>query len=229
MSTSLWRCRIISNTYNNVLMYNTGLLTCRFPTDPYDRYWYPEGTDSAYLNKTTAPLKRLSTTTAIGDSQYLLYERSIVPVPQAVLQTAVATEHGTFVCNYLSPLKDETVALPFPILHFAELDPAANVTSRVFAIQIWPWYNPPYWPVENTFNITLTKPQGFQWDFWWFEPFASSAAGPTTVFTMEPTSVSAWGPILNALEVFAISDPAVAKTVDRDGETCCSDAHRLLL
>ena len=150
---------------------------------------------------------------------YELFKRSIIPAPQAVLQTAVATEYGTFVCNYLSPFKEETVALPFPILHFAELDAAANVTSRVFVMQIWPWFKASDWETENPFNITPSSPRAYQWDYWWFEPWATSTAGPTTVFSMEATAASAWGPILNALEVFALSqDPAVAKTVDRDGE-----------
>ena len=148
-----------------------------------------------------------------------MFNRSIFPAPQVVLQTAVATEHGTFTCNFLSPLKDATVTIPFPILHFAELDPAANYTSRVLVIQIWQ-YSPANWPTENTFNVTPTSPGPYHWDYWWFGAQTDSALGPNTVFNMEPAPVSAWGPILNALEVFAVStDPAVAKTVDRDGET----------
>jgi hypothetical protein len=172
------------------------------------------------LKNTTSRLKKLSTTKPIGDI-YDMCNRSIFPAPQAVLQTAVATDSGTFTCNFLSPSTNETVALPFPILHFAELDPAAKVTSRVFVIQIWPCACASRsWPTENPFNITPSSPQGYLWDYQWFDPNPDTPVlGPTTVFNMVPTPVSTWGPILNALEVFAILDPAVAKTVDRDGET----------
>ena len=188
-----------------------GFETCRYPTDPYDRYWYPEGVDSSYLNTTTSPLKELNSTHSI-DTPYS-YSGSYYPAPIAVLQTAVATVSGTLSTHYLPPDINQTVTLPFPILHFVELDPNANLTSREFEIQIPPWVS----TYENTYNITPDHPSAFEYDFWTFHE-TDYSVGPTSTFDLIPTATSVWGPILNALEVFAVSDPATSKTVERDCE-----------
>ena len=191
-----------------------GFETCRYPTDPYDRYWYPEGVGSSYLNTTTSPLKELNSTHSIHNSYS--YSGSYYPAPIAVLQTAVATVSGTLSAHYLSPDINQTVVNPFPILHFVELDPNANMTSREFNMNMSSnVYS--YFQYENTYNITADHPSAFEYDFWWYT-MPDSFIGPTSTFDLVPTATSVWGPILNALEVFAVSDPATSKTVERDCE-----------
>ena len=188
-----------------------GFGACRYPTDPYDRYWYPEGVGSSYLNTTTSPLKELTSTHSISNPYS--FSGSDYPAPIAVLQTAVATVSGTLSIHYLPPGTNQTVKLPFSILHFVELDPNANLTSREFDIQIPSWVS----TYENTYNITPDHPSAFEYDVKTFQE-TDYSMGPTSTFDLIPTATSIWGPILNALEVFAVSDPATSKTVERDCE-----------
>jgi hypothetical protein len=97
---------------------------CRFPDDSFDRYWFPEGVNSKFVNISTTPLQSLSNVSVIIDGAVWSYP------PPAVLETALTTT------NSMRISFPDTISEGYLGLYFAELDPTANNYSRQFEIKI---------------------------------------------------------------------------------------------
>jgi hypothetical protein len=97
---------------------------CRYPDDSFDRYWFPEGVNSTFVNISTTPLQSLSNVSVIIDGVVTSYP------PRAVLETALTTT------NSMRISFPDTISRGYLGLYFAELDPTANNYSRQFEIQI---------------------------------------------------------------------------------------------
>jgi len=123
------------------------------------------------------------------------------------MQTAV-TSTGNLTSYYTPPGSVTTYDVAFVILHFAELDSAATAISREFFIDVGDGSLPT--PI-NPFNDTGGAFVRTTWLFW------DRAILPRTLLTLYPVPSSPNGPILNALELYSISDARQATTVDRDG------------
>ncbi|CAM6054766.1 unnamed protein product [Sphagnum tenellum] len=95
-----------------------------FPDDSFDRYWFPEGVNSTFVNISTTPLQSLSNVSVINDGALWSYP------PPAVLETALTTT------NSMRISFPDTISEGYLGLYFAELDPTANNYSRQFEIKI---------------------------------------------------------------------------------------------
>ena len=104
-------------------------------------------------------------------------------------------------------------------LHFAELDKTANITSRGFDITV-PRPGGPQVFYENAFNYTdnFTKiPMPFTANTWYFWDLIDF--GPSSAITFSPSPNAVRGPIINGMELFAITEPAdLTLTTSGNGE-----------
>lgn len=187
-------------------------LFCRYPDDPFDRYWFAQGTNSTYLQAAT-PLQALSITQPIANTK-----NDSFYVPWPVLQSGLQlpAPGNMTVLPFVGPqLAAGLFNLTEVCLHFAELDPTANITSREFFITV-PRPTGPQVVVENAFNYT-NPPAPYAANTWYIWDLLKS--GPSTSFTFTPTVNAVKGPIINGMELFSISEPVdVRMTTDRDGE-----------
>jgi hypothetical protein len=173
---------------------------CRYPDDSFDRYWFPEGVNSTFVNNSTTPLQSLSNVSVIIDGAFWSYP------PPAVLETALTTRSSMRISF------PDTISEGYLGLYFAELDPTANNNSRQFEIQI------PQASINETINpYNLaggldTLSVGIFYDLLEVnyvdrinDPYAN-------------VSVSL-GPLVNALEFYELMQNEVALlTNDQDGE-----------
>jgi hypothetical protein len=97
---------------------------CRYPDDSFDRYWFPEGVNSTFVNASTTPLQSLSNDSVIIDHAKWSYP------PPAVLATALTTKTSMGISF------PDTISEGYLGLYFAELDPTVNNYSRQFQISI---------------------------------------------------------------------------------------------
>jgi hypothetical protein len=97
---------------------------CRYPDDSFDRYWFPEGVNSTFVNTSTPPVQSLSNVSTIIDKPPWSYP------PPAVLETALTTTTSMRISF------PENISEGYLGLYFAELDPTANNYSRQFEIRI---------------------------------------------------------------------------------------------
>lgn len=124
--------------------------------------------------------------------------------PEEVLKTAVAWP------------KDVVFTLPFNVsggrnyvvlLWFAETDAQAQTKSREFEVGIdGNWQQP-----INIRSVTGALNQGYEWGY------ASVVLSDTSAISLRATNRSELGPILNGLEVYAVSDPVQPRTDLQDG------------
>ncbi|CAK9872486.1 unnamed protein product [Sphagnum jensenii] len=96
----------------------------RYPDDSFDRYWFPEGVNSTFVNTSTTPLQLLRNVSTIIDKGRWGYP------PPAVLETALTTT------NRMGISFPDTISRGYLALYFAELVPTANNYSRQFEIRI---------------------------------------------------------------------------------------------
>ncbi|KAH8932702.1 hypothetical protein BDL97_19G087700 [Sphagnum fallax] len=159
----------------------------RYPDDIYDRYWYPEGSNSTFLESTTPPPQILTTNHTIDQSNI-----SPVVIPEAVIDTALTTTGG----NITIIFPDDYIYDPFVIFYYAELDATANATSRQFYLEGTEF--PPVFvnPIVNTSQFSVNDE--------YFNEF--SYAGWDIVLYQTQTIHSPLGPLVNALEVLEISE-----------------------
>ena len=153
----------------------------------FDRYWFPKHVTNPYVNGTTI-LTNLSTTVV-----YNFYSNE--SVPSSVLQTCLAMPTPGNMTIYF-PLRQD---IPHAYLEFyyAELDPNVIVTSRQFMVHV------PGFPTDKALNIyNLTGLFELYYHYWW--GFTLTPQMSKIVQYSTPTSV--YGPILNAVELFAITD-----------------------
>ncbi|KAH9532386.1 hypothetical protein CY35_19G090500 [Sphagnum magellanicum] len=160
----------------------------RYPDDIYDRYWYPEGSNSTFLESTTPPPQILTTNHNIDESE--IYP---VVIPEAVIDTALTTTGG----NITIIFPPDYVSNAFVVYYYAELDATANATSRQFYLEA-PG-NPAVVinPIVNASQFTV--------NYEWYSDF-SYVAGWDIVLYQDQTIYSPLGPLVNALEFLEISE-----------------------
>jgi hypothetical protein len=172
---------------------------CRYPDDSFDRYWFPEGVNSTFVNISTTPLQSLSNVSVIIDGAGPSYP------PPAVLETALTTT------NSMRISFPDTISRGYLGLYFAELDPTANNYSRQFEIQIPqasesavinPYKSAGLDNISGVIFLDLLEVNYFDMII---DPYSN-------------TSVSL-GPLVNALEFCELMQNEVALlTNDQDGE-----------
>jgi hypothetical protein len=174
---------------------------CRYPYDIYDRYWYPQGSNSTFLESTTPPPQILTT-------NHSIHQNIIFPdvIPAAVIDTALTTTGGNitifFPDNYTYPA--------LVILYFAELDATANATSWQFYAQATDVPTIFLNPIVNASQFTLS-----------YENFVAfvNFPGCDIVLYQNQTISSPLGPLVNALEVLELGENMMAiHTNPEDGE-----------
>ena len=177
------------------------LFLCRYPDDKFDRYWVPKHVTNTYVNGTTI-LTNLSTTTGVPTSG------TNESVPSSVMQTCLAMSTPGNMTFYFPLQQDSTDA--FLGFYWAELDPNANITSRQFKVHV------PGFAQDSPINV-YNESQGlyslFEESWWLF-----TITPQTSIFVQYSTPTSVYGPILNALELFAITDVISSTTTLIDGE-----------
>jgi hypothetical protein len=172
---------------------------CRYPDDSFDRYWFPEGVNSTFVNTSPTPLQLLRNVSTIIDKG-----RSSYP-PPAVLETALTT------ANRMRISFPDTISRGYLALYWAELDPTANNYSRQFDIRI-PQYSKisgvnPYdsHGLDNASALIFTDLLEVNYLDMIIDPNSN-------------TSLSL-GPLVNALEFVELMQNEVALlTNDQDGE-----------
>lgn len=154
----------------------------------------------------TLPMTALHTTKSIvyadGNPDY-------TTVPVMVLQSGL-TSPGSMTLT-LSHFVGSTGIL---FLHFAELNPAVNLTSRVFTA------TPSSDSLDGSVTVNIRNqslPDG-NGTGWFWDPLTFTDPSTETV-QLVPTADSVYGPLINACEFFEIIDQvAPLKTVDEDGQ-----------
>ena len=176
-------------------------IVCRYPDDKFDRYWFPKHVDNTYVNGTTI-LTNLSTTTVVNTVN------TNTSVPSSVMQTCLAMSKPGNMTFYFPLQQDSTYA--YLEFYWAELDPNVNVTSRQFKVHV------PGFALDSSLNV-YNESQGlysFLEEAWWYFTLTPQ----TSKFVQYSTPTSVYGPILNAVELFAITDVISSTTTVIDGE-----------
>ncbi len=171
---------------------------CRYPDDIYDRYWYPEGSNSTFLESTTPPPQILTTNHNID-------ENNIFPVviPEAVIDTALTTTGD----NITIIFPDNYTYEAFVLFYYAELDATANATSRQFYFQAREFETIFLHPFVK-FRVNYVALPAFHY-----------VAGWDIVLYQDQTIYSPLGPLVNALEVLEMSENLMTiLTNHEDGE-----------
>ena len=154
-----------------------------------------------YVNGTTF-VTNLSTTTTVPNPG------TNEAVPSSVMQTCLAMSTPGNMTFYF-PLRQD-IPHAYLVLYWAELDPNVNVTSRQFMVHV-PGL-PPDSP-ENAYNQSggLYKTDDtLLWDV--------TLTPLTTKIVQYSTPTSVYGPMLNALELYASTDVISSTTNIIDGE-----------
>ncbi|CAK9202717.1 unnamed protein product, partial [Sphagnum troendelagicum] len=164
----------------------------RYPDDTYDRYWYPEGPNSTFLESTTPPPQILMTNHNID-------ENKISPnlIPEAVIDTALTTTNGN-ITNITILIPDNYAYQALVMFYYAELNATANATSRQFYAQA-PQYSTAFFNVSQLFSAAYAT----------YGPFGYFA-GWDIILYRDQTIYSPRGPLVNALEVLEISESVMA-------------------
>jgi len=177
------------------------VINCRYPDDPYDRYWYLEGSNSTFLKSTTPPPQILTTNRNID-------ENNISPdvIPEAVIDTALTTTGE----NITIIFPDDYTYQAFVIFYYAELDATANATSRQFYIRVPGYETIVINPIVNVSQFNASSE---------VYPDVSYGAGLDIVLYQDQTIYNPLGPLVNALEVLEISENLMTILTNReDGE-----------
>jgi hypothetical protein len=172
---------------------------CRYPDDIYDRYWYPEGSNSTFLESTTPPPQILATNHNIVEN-YI----SPVVIPEAVIDTALTTTGG----NITIIFPDDYTYKPFVIFYYAELDATANTTSRQFYLEVTGFSAVVINPIVNISQL-------FSANYEWYPPYEYFSELDIVLY-QDQTIYSPLGPLVNALEVLEISDNLMTKLTNHE-------------
>lgn len=177
----------------------------RYPDDTYDRIWTTVNETGRNILTSTTSMQRLNSSRSLV---YLGGNPDYAQVPTKVLQSAL-TSSGSMTLR-LPTWKASKGALGFLILHFAELDPAVNETSRVFTVSLSSGRQ----MVVNPFSQSQGTNAPMLWSF---DEIASNSSEETVTFTPGPSSI--YGPMINAAEWFTYRlGLAPAKTRNLDGK-----------
>jgi hypothetical protein len=173
---------------------------CRYPDDIYDRYWYPQGSNSTFLESTTPPPQIL---TNHSIDQNII---SSDVIPAAVIDTALTTTGGNITILFPDNYSYEA----FAIFYYAELDATANATSRQFYAQLPEFATILFNPIVNASQFSVPSES--------LGPFAYYAGWDIFLY-QDQTISSPLGPLVNALELLELSENMMAKlTNPKDGE-----------
>lgn len=175
---------------------------CRNPNrDTYDRWWSNEGLNTSYL-LCTAPVQKWTTNQTINLWSYAAHKL----VPEGLFQTALTT-NGNMTIRFLNDGPADILA--YMVLYFAELDTTlTSIGSREFYVHV-PGY------VDNDVNIYILAGGLFSaTNITW----AGFGFPVSSTINLYPSLTSLVGPLVSAMELYAITAPASVKTLDRDGE-----------
>lgn len=174
---------------------------CRNPNrDTYDRWWSNEGLNTSYL-LCTAPLQKLTANQTINLGSYAAY------TPEGLFQTALTT-NGNMTIRFLNDGPNDILA--YMVLYFAELDPTlTNVGSRGFYVHLPNYYADYYIDIYSLAGGLFSATN---------ETWAGFGFLVSSTINLYPSLTSQLGPLINAMEFYAITAPTAIKTLDRDGE-----------
>lgn len=182
---------------------------CSFPNDIYDRHWFSFSALNAPNTPITSP-QNVSVTQPLSRDE----------APVEVMNTALSLQ------------KDSPVTLPLGVtggsnyvvlLWLAEIDTQALTSTREFEVGIdGNWQQ----PIEILDKTGRQLYQAYEWGF------PSVNLADTSSIDFRATNRSILGPLINGMEVFAVSDPVQPRTDVGDGNIldlyrCCN--HRELV
>jgi hypothetical protein len=164
--------------------FNGGNKIIRYPDDPFDNYWFPIMPNSSYV-KSSAQVEALNAT---GLSMNQMFP------PPAVMNTALTT-NGNMTITMQLPHS----SIWFMTLFLAELNSSATIIREVY-VEV-PGYIPTsqvvnLWTYANVSNVVELKYYGTAPDF-------------VSLFT-DQTNATPWGPSVNAMEIFEVSENQMA-------------------
>ncbi|KAH9535429.1 hypothetical protein CY35_17G052900 [Sphagnum magellanicum] len=175
----------------------------RYPEDPYDRFWFFQGTNSTML-QSTAPLESLTG----ANGSVLVANRLYGQPPGAALENAVSTS-GTLTISLrgIMSLQDQSSYTVRLALYFAELSPTPN--SRGFFVEAPVYANGSTYAPDNDGSHVAYE----EWIY-----FTSNV--PTPIVDLVPSNKSSTsptsGPLLNALELLQQIEFTATRTNDVD-------------
>lgn len=171
-------------------------MLCRYPDDPYDRLWLK------YPSSDTAGSRTLTSAQNVNASNPYCRDKA----PVAVMSTALTWPKDN--TGFTLPLSVSGGRNYVVLLWFAEIEPKAHIHSREFVVGVdGNWQDP-----IDILNVTKEiKYEAYEWGY------GSIALSGTSAIALNATSRSALGPILNALEVYGVSDPVQPRTDMREG------------
>ncbi|KAG0561392.1 hypothetical protein KC19_9G061400 [Ceratodon purpureus] len=167
----------------------------RHPDDKYDRLWrkYP---------RSNAPLSRLVSAPR-GQNVAVETPYSRDEAPAAVMNTAL-----TWPVNFIFPFNVTGGRNYVVLLWFAEMELTAQVQSRVFEVGIDENWQAPAIDILNVTKRIMYE--AYEWGY------GSIALSGTSTIAFRATTGSLLGPILNAMEVYEVSDPVQPRTDMQD-------------
>jgi hypothetical protein len=187
-----------------VIQLHCPVSSCRYPEDPYDRFWFFQGTNSTML-QSTAPLEYLSA----ANGSVLVANGLFGQPPGAALENAVSTS-GTLTISLpgILSLQDQSSYTVRLALYFAELSPTPN--SRGFLVDAPAYANGSTYAPDNYGSLVAYE----DWIY-----FTSNV--PTPIVDLVPSNTSSTsptsGPLLNALELLERIEFTATRTNDADG------------
>jgi hypothetical protein len=132
-----------------------------YPEDPFDRFWFFQGTNSTML-QSTAPLEYLTG----ANGSVLGANRLYGQPPGAALENAVSTS-GTLTISLpgILSLQDQSSYTARLALHFAELSPTPDSRGLFVDAPVYPQTDPPthltitaaMWRMKNRFTLRPTS------------------------------------------------------------------------
>jgi hypothetical protein len=198
----LKKWHIVNYRFVNILYLSIQcVVLCRYPDDEFDRYWFPKHVVNTFVNGTST-LTNLSTTTVVST----VYTNQ--SVPSSVMQTCLAMSTPGNMTFYYSLLQGTSYA--YLQFYWAELDQNVNATSRQFKVHVPGFVQD---SLVNVYNDTQGLNQ-YLGEAWWDFTLTTQ----TSQFVQYSTPTSVYGPILNALELFTITDVISSTTTIIDGE-----------
>ncbi|KAK0597926.1 hypothetical protein LWI29_029978 [Acer saccharum] len=174
------------NLFTRLNVGSTSNSTIRYADDVYDRLWFPDSFGWAELS-TSLPVD------SITNNGY--------KPPSVVMQTAGTSENASKSLDFYLEIDDTTLQF-YAYFHFAEIQKLKANESREFNIS----FNKVHWygPFSPTYLSTTTV----------YSPTVLS--GGNYSFSILKTGRSTLPPILNALEIYSLSEFLQSETDKKD-------------
>jgi hypothetical protein len=169
----------------------------RYPDDIADHYWFPIKSNSSYVNS-TAQVEALTGTDIVN---------ATFP-PEAVMNTALTT-NGTMTINIPST---DAYNWFMTLLYMAELNPNAGKDSRKFYLGVPAYSLSPTW-LSNPFVDGQSVGGVSEIDYY------GIMQNYLHLFQNGSINTAALGPLVNALEIFELSqNPFAILTNEQDSK-----------